>query len=187
MIKKIPNILCISRIVLIPIILILLIYPIIPSEQSRFLISGLIYAVAMLTDLFDGKIARKYDAVTDFGKFLDPIADKMLVLSVLIAFIQLQIISTIPVVLILTREFIVTGLRLAAVSKNGNVIAANMWGKIKTTSQGIAIGIIFIVYAFGLVFPWISTVLEIMIWLVAIYTIISAIPYYMSCRKYITD
>lgn len=186
MIKKIPNILCISRMVLVPFILVFLLDNPISSgfdTKTRFLIAGIIFAVAMLTDFFDGKIARKFDAITNFGKFIDPIADKMLVLSMLMAFVDMQIISSVPVILILAREFIVTGLRLGAAGK-GSVVAANYWGKIKTTLQGLSIGLIFIFGAFldiGFDIPRIFT------WITAIYTIISAVPYYISMRQYIKD
>lgn len=127
--KKVPNILCLIRIILIPFILVFLLEnPIsdVFSTFMRLLISGIIFALAMFTDFVDGYIARKYDAVTNFGKFLDPIADKMLVLSVLLAFVDLNIVSAVPVIIILAREFLVTGLRLGAMN-SGVVVAANIW------------------------------------------------------------
>jgi CDP-diacylglycerol--glycerol-3-phosphate 3-phosphatidyltransferase len=128
------------RIALIPFILVFLI----PNSltggiplQARLLTAGIIFGVAMLTDLFDGMIARKFDAVTNFGKFIDPIADKLLVICVMMAFVDMELISSIPVIIILAREFLVTGLRLAAAGKNV-VVAANIWGKAKTMIQGIS-------------------------------------------------
>ena len=201
MIKKVPNMLCWFRIILIPFILLFLLNDPVSASlnvRTRFCISGILFAVAIITDTFDGKIARKYDAVTNFGKFLDPIADKMLVLSVLIAFVELRTLSCIPVVLILAREFLVTGLRLGAAGK-GVVVAANYWGKIKTFSQGIAIGSMFIFVA---LFPEalfsVSSVIDgetvchilipqILIWISAVYSVISAIPYFNSMKQYIKD
>lgn len=201
MIKKVPNMLCWFRIILIPFILLFLLNDPVSAYlnvRTRFCISGILFAVAIITDTFDGKIARKYDAVTNFGKFLDPIADKMLVLSVLIAFVELSTLSCIPVVLILAREFLVTGLRLGAAGK-GVVVAANYWGKIKTFSQGIAIGSMFIFVALfpEALFP-VSSVIDgetvchilipqILIWISAVYSVISAIPYFNSMKQYIKD
>ena len=201
MIKKVPNMLCWFRIILIPFILLFLLNDPVSASlnvRTRFCISGILFAVAIITDTFDGKIARKYDAVTNFGKFLDPIADKMLVLSVLIAFVELRTLSCIPVVLILVREFLVTGLRLGAAGK-GVVVAANFWGKIKTFSQGRAIGSMFIFVALfpEALFP-VSSVIDgetvchilipqILIWISAVYSVISAIPYFNSMKQYIKD
>ena len=201
MIKKVPNMLCWFRIILIPFILLFLLNDPVSASlnvRTRFCISGILFAVAIITDTFDGKIARKYDAVTNFGKFLDPIADKMLVLSVLIAFVELSTLSCVPVVLILAREFLVTGLRLGAAGK-GVVVAANYWGKIKTFSQGIAIGSMFIFVALfpEALFP-VSSVIDgetvchilipqILIWISAVYSVISAIPYFNSMKQYIKD
>ncbi len=196
--KNVPNILCMVRIILIPFILFFFIdnsVTLSMSMTTRILVSGILFAVAMFTDIFDGRIARKYDCVTSFGKFIDPIADKMLVLSVLAAYIQCGLINVWPVLLILAREFFVTGLRLMAAG-NGVVVAANIWGKVKTFSQGLSIGAIyFYLLGFSLagrpesfasvdiagftVFP------SVMIWIVAAFTVVSAVPYYKSCRKYL--
>lgn len=201
MIKKVPNMICIFRMVLVPFILLFMLESPITANftvQTRFLISGIIFGVAILSDAVDGKIARRFDAVTNFGKFLDPIADKLLVLSVLMAFIELDVLSSVPVVLILAREFFVTGLRLGAAGK-GAVVAANYWGKVKTTLQGIAIGTMFVFVALlpsdllgdpsvvngqnvcNLMIP------QILLWIAAIYSVISAIPYYLSMKQYIKD
>ncbi|MBR5721325.1 MAG: CDP-diacylglycerol--glycerol-3-phosphate 3-phosphatidyltransferase, partial [Clostridia bacterium] len=156
------------------------------------------FGVAIFSDLIDGKIARKYDAVTNFGKFLDPIADKFLVLSVLIAFVELGVLSSVPVLIILCRELVVTGLRLGAAGK-GVVVAANYWGKIKTTMQGIAIGIMFVFVALlpENLFSSSSEICgqqvclllipQILLWITAVYTAISAIPYYNAMKQYIKD
>ena len=102
------------------------------------IIAGFIFVFASLTDLADGKIARKYNMITNLGKFLDSLADKMLVISVLVAFVDLGRISSVFVIIIILREFMVTGIRLIA-SEKGVVMAAEMIGKIKTVTQMTAI------------------------------------------------
>lgn len=129
------NKITIFRILLIPLLIILLIVEKIPN---RFFFALIIFLVASFSDHLDGKIARKLNQTTDFGKFLDPIADKMLVMSAFICFVELKLISSVPVIIILLREFLVTSIRLVAFN-SGKVIAANIWGKIKTVSQLIAI------------------------------------------------
>lgn len=192
-IKKIPNILCLIRICLIPFILFFLLENPLVSRipaTARILTAGLLYAAAMLTDLFDGKIARKYDAVTDFGKFIDPIADKMLVLSILLAFVDMNLISAIPVILVLTREFLVTGLRLAAMSK-GTVVAANIWGKAKTMTQAILIGISFLsmlaasILKDGSITAYLLHLPGLLAWITAAVTVISGIAYVIECKEFI--
>lgn len=195
--KHVPNILCIIRICLIPFILIFLLpNPIVEGINlpTRILISGIIFGIAMLTDLFDGKIARKYNAITNFGKFIDPLADKLLVICVMLAFSDLRVISLIPVLIIIAREFIVTGLRLSAASKNV-VVAANIWGKIKTMFQGVSLGLTFLIlwiYA-QFITPAVtdisalSIIPGILAWINAAITAISAISYIIQMKDYIKD
>ena len=192
-IKKIPNILCLIRICLIPFILLFLLEnPLVSRIPAtvRILTAGLLYAAAMLTDLFDGKIARKYDAVTDFGKFIDPIADKMLVLSILLAFVDMKLISAVPVILVLAREFLVTGLRLAAMNK-GTVVAANIWGKAKTMTQAILIGISFLsmlaacILGDGSITAYLLNLPGLLAWITADVTVISGITYAIECKEFI--
>ena len=144
---NLPNKLTIFRIVLVP-IFILVAYIGIPGSilgiSNTFLVLDLIFIIASLTDKLDGSIARKYNLVTDFGKFLDPIADKILVLSALVMLVELgKIPAWIPII-VLSREFIVSGYRLVAAQNSGKVIAANIWGKVKTATQMVAIILIFI-------------------------------------------
>lgn len=195
MIKKVPNIICIFRIALVPVILLFLLdSPVTAGLElsARFLISGIVFALAILSDAVDGKIARKFDAVTNFGKFLDPIADKLLVIGTLCAFVEIGFISCVPVFIILAREFFITGLRLGAAGK-GTVVAANMWGKVKTFSQGVSIGLFFIFAAFiseGTTLEAMAAdmlIPNILLWAVSAYTVISVIPYYMACRQYLKD
>lgn len=131
---NIPNKLTILRIILVPFFVAFLLINI----PHHFLIAGLIFGVASLTDMLDGKIARKNNLITDFGKFADPLADKILVISAFLCFVQLGIIGAVPVIIVLFREFTVTSIRLVAAS-SGEVVAANIWGKVKTVSQIIVI------------------------------------------------
>lgn len=137
---NLPNKLTLLRIILVPFFVAALL---IPSIPNHFLWALLLFAVASLTDHYDGKLARKYNQITTFGQFLDPVADKILVISALVCFIQLGLAEAWCVLLIIARDFIVTSIRLVAVD-GGKVIAANRWGKTKTVSQIIAVTVILI-------------------------------------------
>jgi len=132
---NLPNKLTIFRIILIPFYVLFLLLPI---SDYHYLIATLIFIIASLTDLFDGKIARKYNLVTNFGKFADPLADKLLVSAGLICFVELGFMPSWVCIIIISREFAVSGFRLVCAEK-GAVIAASMWGKVKTTFQMIFI------------------------------------------------
>lgn len=140
---NLPNKLSILRIIL---VLILIIIPYIPQLEMFVygiplsnLLLALIFLIGAITDIIDGKIARKRKMITDLGKFLDPLADKILVLSALVILVDLgKVPAWIPII-VLTREFAVSGYRLIASTKDGQVIAASIWGKIKTITQMIAI------------------------------------------------
>ena len=141
---NLPNKLTIFRIILVPIMVII---PFLGIDEKwmgipvQWLIIDLIFVIASITDKLDGYLARKNNQVTTFGKFLDPLADKILVLSALVILVEYgKIPSWIPII-VLSREFIVSGYRLIAVEKGGKVIAASIWGKLKTVTQ--MIGIIF--------------------------------------------
>ena len=123
------------RVILIPFFVVFLLVDITSVDKW---IALAIFIVASLTDLLDGKIARKYNLVTNFGKFMDPLADKLLVCSALICLVALERIPAWMVIVIIAREFIISGFRLVA-SDNGVVIAASYWGKFKTTFQIIMI------------------------------------------------
>ena len=134
---NLPNKLTVMRVILIPFFVAALLYDN-GSSQTMRVVANVIFIVASLTDLFDGKIARKYNLVTNFGKFMDPLADKLLVCSALICLIQLGQLPAWVVIIIISREFIISGFRLVA-ADNGIVIAASYWGKFKTTFQMIAV------------------------------------------------
>lgn len=137
---NLPNKITIFRIFLVPVLMVLLLVPMI---TYRFFFALFVFVIAAWTDHLDGRLARKLDLVTDFGKFLDPLADKMLVMSAFICFVDLKLVSAVPVIIILLREFLVTSLRLVAMN-SGQVIAANIFGKAKTVSQIIAITVILV-------------------------------------------
>lgn len=129
---NIPNKLTILRVLLVPLFVVFMLVPF-PGEWSKWT-ALLIFVLASLTDLADGKIARKYGLVTNFGKFMDPLADKLLVCSALICFVETDQIPAVIVIVIISRELIINGVRLIA-SNNGVVLAANIWGKFKTACQ----------------------------------------------------
>lgn len=129
---NLPNKLTIFRVILIPFFVVFMLAPICPG-YANYIALG-IFIVASLTDLLDGKIARKYNLVTDFGKFMDPLADKLLVCSAMICLVETGQLASWIVIIIISREFIISGFRLIA-SDNGIVIAASYWGKFKTVFQ----------------------------------------------------
>ncbi|WP_411677274.1 CDP-diacylglycerol--glycerol-3-phosphate 3-phosphatidyltransferase [Caproicibacter sp.] len=133
---NLPNKLTIARICMVPFFLIALLAQ--DYIGLHYLWALILFAAASYTDRLDGKIARKTNQITDFGKFMDPLADKILVLSALVCFVQFGLADSWVVVIILAREFMVTGIRLIA-AENGRVLAANKWGKAKTVSQVVAI------------------------------------------------
>jgi len=126
-----PNKLTLLRIMLIPLFIVLLFAYFIPQN---YLLALVVFAVASLTDLLDGYLARKNNLITDFGKLMDPLADKLLVISAIVCFIELRLTPSVIVVIILARELMVTSMRLVAAGK-GSVLAADKWGKYKTVSQ----------------------------------------------------
>lgn len=169
-----PNKLTIARMIIVPFLVIFLLTGW-GGEANRY-ISLTLFVLASVTDWFDGYLARKNNLVTNFGKFMDPLADKLLVCSAMICMIDLKRLSAWFVIIIIAREFIISGFRLIA-AENGIVIAANYWGKFKTASQMIMI-ILLILH-----FDGIFVILEqIFIWLSLALTIISLITYIWQNR-----
>ena len=166
---NLPNKLTVMRVILIPFFVAALLYDN-GSSQTMRIVANVIFIVASLTDLFDGKIARKYNLVTNFGKFMDPLADKLLVCSALICLIQLGQLPAWVVIIIISSEFIISGFRLVA-ADNGIVIAASYWGKCKTTFQMIAV----ILMIFNI--PALATVTMIMLVIAVVLTVISLVDY----------
>lgn len=146
------------------------------GEANRWICLA-IFVAASVTDWFDGHLARKYNLITNFGKFMDPLADKLLVCSAMICMIELDKLPAWVVIIIIGREFIISGFRLIA-AENGIVIAANYWGKFKTVSQMIMI--ILLMLNFGGIF---TVLTQIFIWLSVALTIISLLTYIMQNRK----
>ncbi|MDE6639835.1 MAG: CDP-diacylglycerol--glycerol-3-phosphate 3-phosphatidyltransferase [Acetatifactor sp.] len=133
-----------------------------------------VFIVASLTDLIDGKIARKYNLVTNFGKFMDPLADKLLVSAALIALVDMGRIPAWVVIVIISREFIISGFRLIA-SDNHVVIAASYWGKFKTTFQMIMVCLMIV--NLGPMFHWMQILTDIIMWIALALTVISLVDY----------
>ena len=172
---NLPNKLTILRVILIPFFVFFLISPFFDGYGNYIALA--IFIIASLTDMADGKIARKYNLVTNFGKFMDPLADKLLVCSAMICFIELEKLPAWFVIIIIGREFIISGFRLIA-AENGIVIAANYWGKFKTVSQMIMI--ILLLIDLGGVFDILE---QIFIWLSLALTVISLITYIWQNRS----
>lgn len=136
---NLPNKLTVLRIILVPFMVAAMLAPF----PFHYLVAGLLFGAASLTDYFDGKIAREQNLITNFGKFLDPIADKILVISALVCFLSKGLCDPVLIIVVLFREFVVTSVRLATAT-TGTVVAANIWGKVKTVTQIIAIVLIFV-------------------------------------------
>lgn len=185
---NLPNKLTIFRIILVPFFVCALLAQNFPHH---YLIAFFLFAIASYTDHLDGKLARKYHLVTNFGKFLDPLADKILVISALVCFVYLNLSNVWFVLLIIAREFMVTSIRLVAVD-SGVVIAANIWGKAKTVSQLLAILIIMLLqYANDLQVLPLSVeqcnfIGQILLGIATLFTIISGIIYLKENWKVIT-
>lgn len=192
---NLPNKLTVLRIILVPFMIAALLI----EFPHHILVAGLIFGAASITDLLDGKIARKRNLITAFGKFADPLADKILVIASLICFVALKWSDPILPILVLFREFAVTSVRLVAASK-GNVVAANIWGKLKTVTQMIAIIAIFVMQYFtelcvmGIIpldtalFSGIFLIIgEVLLWISGVFTVISGLIYIIECKEYISD
>lgn len=167
---NLPNKLTILRVIMIPFFVLFLLTDL-GGPYGKY-ISLALFIIASLTDLLDGKIARKYNLVTNFGKFMDPLADKLLVCAAMICLIEKGKLAAWIVIVIISREFIISGFRLIA-SDNGVVIAASYWGKFKTTFQMFMV-IFLIADLGGSIFPVIETAL---VYISLILTIVSLIDY----------
>ena len=176
---NLPNKLTMLRVILIPFFVFFFYATFIPG--NNWIALG-IYIVACLTDMADGKIARKYNLITTFGKFMDPLADKVLVITALILFTEDGRMSAIALIVIVAREFIVSGFRLIAVDK-GIVIAAGMWGKVKTVVQ-MVMAITLLVH---LDYTWFYVTEQVLIWLSVALTIISLIDYLVHNRQVLKE
>ena len=176
---NLPNKLTILRVILIPFFVVFMLFDITGAADKW--IALVIFCVASLTDMLDGKIARKYNLVTNFGKFMDPLADKLLVCTALICLTSMNRLNVIVVLVIIAREFIISGFRLVA-SDNGIVIAASYWGKFKTVSQMALI--IVLIMDLGGVWYVVGTVLT---WVALLLTVVSLIDYIAKNKQVLTQ
>ena len=176
---NLPNKLTVMRVIMIPFFVISLLAF---HGEVRLLrnLAAAIFIVASLTDMLDGKIARKYNLVTNFGKFMDPLADKLLVCSALICLIELGQLPAWMVIIIVSREFIISGFRLIA-AEQGIVIAASYWGKFKTTFQ--MIGVVLLIFNI----PALSTLTTIIVWIALALTVISLVDYIVKNAGVLTE
>ena len=186
---NLPNKLTVMRVVMVPFFVAFMLIGAIPYN---YLWALLVFAAASITDMLDGKIARKYNLITNFGKFLDPLADKILVASALICFVQLGWCSAWVTALILAREFVVSGVRLVAASSDKKVnIAAGMLGKMKTAMTMVAICVIifmWILVQFGAITPEgfpIQIISDILMYIAAALTVASGVQYLYDYREFI--
>jgi len=177
---NLPNKLTTFRVILIPFFVFFMLAP--NMTGINHYIAAAIFIVASLTDLLDGKIARKYNLVTNFGKFMDPLADKLLVCSAMICLIQTGQLAAWIVVIIIAREFIISGFRLIA-SDNGVVIAASYWGKFKTTFQMLMV----IVLILNVQMPFFQILGKILTYAALILTVVSLIDYIVKNKDVLKE
>ena len=176
---NLPNKLTGLRVVMIPFFVAFLLFDITGAADKWIALA--IFCAASLTDMLDGKIARKYNLVTNFGKFMDPLADKLLVCTAMICLVSMDKLNVIVVLVIIAREFIISGFRLVA-SDNGIVIAASYWGKFKTVSQMAMV--IVLIMDLGGVFEMIGNVL---VWVALILTVVSLVDYIAKNKQVLTQ
>ena len=170
---NIANKLTLSRMIMVPFFLVAVYF----EKDSQVLpISAMIFAVASFTDFLDGYLARKYNLITDFGKFMDPLADKVLVVAALAVLVEMNLIPAWMIVLIITREYAVSILRAIA-ANTGQVIAASQGGKAKTVSQIIAVLMLLLNIKYGIYVMWIAVIL----------TFVSGMDYLMKNKKLISQ
>ena len=177
---NLPNKLTVARIVLTAVMIVFLLF----DSPAACWISLALFCAAALTDWFDGRIARAQGLVTNFGKFMDPLADKILNYSVMILLIPAGLIPPVALVIILFREFVVAGIRQAG-AEQGVVIAANIWGKIKTLFQDISLVAILLLRAVGVSF--LAPLSHILIWICAALTVISGVIYVAQNAKVLQE
>ena len=185
-VMNLPNKLTVARVVLVPFFIFFLLTDLVPMSCLWALI---VFALASITDALDGHIARSRNLVTNFGKFLDPLADKVLVISALVCFVEMGLAGAVPVIIIIAREFMVSGLRLVTAGE-GVVVAAGIWGKLKTAFTMAAIVIILL---FAVMFgkdpagyeTWAVITEQVLIWISSVLTIISGLIYLNGYKSYI--
>lgn len=185
---NLPNKLTLFRVILIAPFVILLL----GGEAGWFgadtlmpnMIALAVFVIASLTDLIDGKIARKHNLVTNFGKFMDPLADKLLVCAALIALVEMGRIPAWVVIVIISREFIISGFRLIA-SDNHVVIAASYWGKFKTTFQMVMVCLM--IANLGTYYKWMQLLTDVVMWIALVLTVVSLIDYLVKNKSVLKE
>ena len=175
---NLPNKLTVMRMILIPFFVFFMLAPYFEGYGNYIAVA--IFIIASLTDMLDGKIARKYNLVTDFGKFMDPLADKLLVGAAMICLVEMGRLPAWIVIVIISREFIISGFRLIA-SDNGIVIAASYWGKFKTVFQMTAV----VLLIFNI--PALSVLTSAVLWIAVILTVVSLVDYVAKNIKVLTE
>lgn len=171
---NLPNFLTILRILAVPIFIIFASYDIVPGSNYAALI---IFVLATVTDWFDGYLARKNQQITNFGKIMDPLADKLLVITALLCLLERGMVSVWVITIILLREFLISGVRISAAAE-GNVIAASIWGKLKTVWQFGAI-------ILALFFTESNLIVDVVMWIAAVLTVVSGIDYVAKNGKFL--
>ncbi len=189
---NLPNKLTLLRILLVPVVV--LVYLCIPANTAviesnsglamRDVLAFLIFAIASITDLLDGKIARKYNLITSFGKFADPIADKLLVNTLLILMVYVHQVNVIAVLLMIARDLMVDGLRMVA-SQKGKVVSAGIYGKCKTVLQMLAICFLLLK---NWPFEWIHfPMANLLLWAATLMSLYSGWIYFLQLKKYVME
>ena len=185
---NLPNRLTVGRILMVPGFAVLAGLSFHTGGRLYYLLAGVVFAVASITDMLDGKIAREQNLVTNFGKFADPLADKILTTAAFIYMVQENVCAPMALILILFREFAVSGLRmLAAGAKNSRVIPANIWGKLKTVTM---MGSILLFYFGCALFPGLTVLrpaVNILCWICAAVTVISGLTYFSDSEDLFSD
>ena len=158
-----------------------LVFTLVPEPWNRYL-AFILFAAASYTDHLDGKLARERNLITNFGKFMDPLADKLLVISALICFVENGQLAGWILIIIVAREFIISGFRLVAAS-SGIVIAAGIWGKLKTVAQMVMVLLMILNFDWG----WYQVLIQIFVVLSVLLTIVSLVDYIWNNRKVLTE
>ena len=173
---NLPNQLTLLRLLLVPVIAVALVI----RFTDHYQIAVIVYALAALTDTLDGRLARSRHQVTELGKFLDPLVDKIMVITVLVALVEKSLLAAWVVVVVFAREFVITGLRSVAAAQ-GVVISASTWGKTKTLTQNIMIGLIILAQPY----PVLSTPATVFVYIAVVATVLSGLDYLWRYRRFV--